>query len=81
MVWGRELHPGKFPVLCLLGRDDIGQEVSPGEEPTTTEDVEDVKDRKVDTPRRGPRSSPLFAVGWPGPLETREGAEFEGTTR
>jgi hypothetical protein len=50
--WGRKLHPGNVPVLCLLSRDDISQEVGPGKEPMTTEDVEDIKNREVDVPRR-----------------------------
>ena len=42
---GEELHPENVSVLCLLSRDDVGQEVAPREEPATTEDVEDVKHR------------------------------------
>ena len=52
MEWGRKLHPGNVSVFCLLSRDDVGQEVGPGEEPTTTEDVEDVEDRKIDDLRK-----------------------------
>jgi hypothetical protein len=51
MEWGSKLHPRNVSILCLLGRDGIGQEVGPGEEPTTMEGVEDVEDRKVDNPR------------------------------
>ena len=47
MKLGSKLNPGNVPVLCLLSRDDVSQEVGPGKEPTTTEDVEDVEDRKV----------------------------------
>jgi hypothetical protein len=54
MEWGSKLHPRKVPVLCLLSRDDIGHEVGPGKKPTTTEDVEDIEDRKVDAPRMRP---------------------------
>ena len=43
MIRGEELHPGNVPVLCLLSRDDIGQEVTPQEEPAMVEDVEDVE--------------------------------------
>ena len=43
MELGRELNPGNVSILCLLGRDGIGHEVGPGEEPLTTEDVEDIK--------------------------------------
>ena len=45
MKRGEELHPENVSVLCLLSRDDVGQEVAPREEPTTTEDVEDVEHR------------------------------------
>jgi hypothetical protein len=50
--WGRELHPGNVPILCLLSRDDISHEVGPGEEPVMTEDVEDVENREVNIPRK-----------------------------
>ena len=43
MVLGRELNPGNVSILSLLGRDDIGQEVVLGEEPTTMEDVENIE--------------------------------------
>ena len=54
MVWGSELHPRNVSILCLLSRDDICQEVGSGKKPTSTEDVEDVKHRKFNTPRRIP---------------------------
>ena len=53
MKLGSKLDPGNVPVLRLLSRDDVSQEVGPGEEPTTMEDVEDVEDRKVDRLRSG----------------------------
>jgi hypothetical protein len=52
MKLGSELDPGNFPVFCLLGGDGVGQEVGPGKEPTTTEDVLDVEYRKVDIERK-----------------------------
>jgi hypothetical protein len=57
----------------------MGQEVGSGKEPTTMEDVEDVKDRKVNTPRKGPRGSPPHRSGSSGPLEERGRAELEET--
>jgi hypothetical protein len=54
VILGSELNPGNVPVLSLLGRDGVGQEVGPREEPATTEDVENVEDREVDFPRGGP---------------------------
>jgi hypothetical protein len=54
VVLGSKLDPGNVPVFSLLGRDDMSQEVSPRKEPTTTEDVENVEDRKFDFPRGGP---------------------------
>ena len=53
MKLGSELDPGKVSVLRLLSRDDVSQEIGPGEEPTTTEDIEDVEDGKVDRLRSG----------------------------
>ena len=63
VVWGSELHPRKFSIFCLLSRCDISHKVGSGQEPTMMEDVEDVEDRKVDTPRRGPRRCPLLHSG------------------
>ena len=55
----------------------MAQEVGPGKEPTTTEDVEDVEDREVDNPRM----RPPFAAVRSGPLEGNRGAEDKGMTR
>jgi hypothetical protein len=52
MELGSELDPGNVSIFCLLGRDDIRQEVGPREEPTMMEDVLDVKYRKVDIERK-----------------------------
>jgi hypothetical protein len=48
MEWGIKFHPRNVAILSLLGRDDMGQEGSPGEEPPTTEYVEDVEHREFD---------------------------------
>jgi hypothetical protein len=48
-----KLGPVNVPMLGLLGRDGIRQEVGPGEEPATTEDVEDVECRQIDVLRSG----------------------------
>ena len=81
MEWGSKLHPGNVFIFCLLSRNDISQEVGPGEEPTTTEDVEGVEDRKVDNLRkRLPRSSPPFHSRTVRSLEGCRRAEDEGTT-
>lgn len=45
VVLGGELDPRKFSVLCLLGRDDIGQEAGSCKEPATTKGVEDIEYR------------------------------------
>ena len=80
MEWGSKLHPGNVFIFCLLSRNDISQEVGPGEEPMTTEDVEDVEDRKVDDLRkRPPRSTPPpFTAGRSGHWKDVEGPRTRG---
>jgi hypothetical protein len=52
MELGSELDPWKVSVLGLLGRDDIGQEVGPQEEPTPMEGVENVEYGELDRLRK-----------------------------
>ena len=42
---GLKVNPKEFAVVVLLGREDVRDEMIPVEEPSTPENVQDVKDR------------------------------------
>jgi len=44
---GLKVHPGITSLPTLLGREDIGNEMVPVEEPTGPKDVENIEDRKL----------------------------------
>ena len=47
MKGGLKVHPGIMTFYALLGREDIGNEVVPVEEPTGPKDVKNIKDGKL----------------------------------
>jgi hypothetical protein len=47
MELGRILNPKNFPIFSFLGQKGLGPEVFLGQEPSMTEDVEDIEHGKV----------------------------------
>jgi len=50
---GRKLNPGMSAIFVLLSREDRIDEVLPGEEPMTSENIKDIEDREVVIDRGG----------------------------